>query len=190
PTKAYLDLSLQPFHVQPKRDTRLLVILDLNGTLVSRTGKRGMYIRPYHQQFFDYLFENFDVMVWSSARPESVENMSLMFGDYNDKLIASWNRTHFGLSKHDFNAKTKTIKDLEKVWSFLGNQYNATNTVLLDDSPQKTILQPYNAIHLKTFGHTSPSFASHGDCELIHVQRYLEQLTVDNVASFMRQQPY
>lgn len=197
PTETYLALSEQPSKELPATEApKKLLILDLNGTLVSRTRFRtrhnGMYVRPYQDEFLDYVFDNFCVMVWSSAQPHSVNSMCALFEQYRKQLTLTWDRTTFGLSKSAYHEKSLTIKDLEKVWAaFDGQPYDATNTILLDDSPKKAVLQPYNSIHLREFNHKSSSFQQYGECELLHVMRYLEQLRLQsNVCNYMRQHPY
>ena len=152
-----------------------------------------MYVRPYQDKFLDYIFKHFQVMVWSSAQPHSVTKMCQLFGDYEPDLLRAWDRRYFNLSTSDYNRKSQTLKDLEIVWGGLGDdhEFDATNTILIDDSPAKAIIQPYNSIHLCEFDHTSPNFLKHGEDELLHVVQYLEQLrNQSNVCSFMRQEPF
>ncbi|KAI7880565.1 HAD-like protein [Lichtheimia hyalospora FSU 10163] len=199
PSEQYLKLSQQQSEVCDGNETRKqLIVLDLNGTLVSRTGKRGgyrgMYVRPYHDEFLEYLFEHFTVMVWSSAQPHSVDNMCRMFGEYRSQLYKVWDRTHLGLTHADYHRKSVTIKDLEFIWrdsSIANDNFDATNTILLDDSPAKAVLQPYNAIHLATFDHKSSTFREHGERELLSVIRYLDKVRRhSNLCNYMRQHPY
>lgn len=192
PTKAYLDVVSKESVTLKKACKDQLLILDLNGTLVSRNRKsKSMYVRPYTQEFFDYIFENFNVMLWSSAQPHSVNYMSRIFGHRKDKLSVVWDRTSLGLSTQDFNRKIVTIKDLNKVWKHFGGKYNATNTILLDDSRQKTVLQPYNAIHPTEFEHNSATFTSNGESELLHVMEYLKVIQFQsNIAWYIKHHPY
>ncbi|KAI8644335.1 HAD-like domain-containing protein [Parasitella parasitica] len=192
PKKSYLDtVNIESIKLhQPL--TNQLLILDLNGTLVSRVrNNKSMYVRPYSQQFIDYVFDNFNVMLWSSAQPHSVNNMSRLFGKHREKLSLIWDRTSFGLSAADYNRKILTIKDLDKVWEHFKGQYNATNTILLDDSPKKAQLHPYNCIHPSEFEHGAPAFVSSGESELLHVLDYLKVLQLQsNVSNYMRKHPY
>ncbi|KAJ8655805.1 hypothetical protein O0I10_008469 [Lichtheimia ornata] len=52
----YLSKSGETSVHVPDPSDRQLVILDLNGTLVSRVNN-GMYVRPYQDLFLDYLFQ-------------------------------------------------------------------------------------------------------------------------------------
>ena len=51
---------------------KLLLVLDLNGVLYH---KRPDTARPYLLEFLAFVFEHFDVMVWSSAAPLTVDSM-------------------------------------------------------------------------------------------------------------------
>ncbi|KAI8096921.1 HAD-like domain-containing protein [Halteromyces radiatus] len=190
PSKAYLDQSDIP-SVKLNKPMKQLLILDLNGTLVSRTkGSHSLYSRPYLEPFLDYIFDNFSVMVWSSATYKNVDKMCEIFGKHRKNLILIWTRSNFGLSEADYNRKVITIKDLELVWKELP-KYNAKNTILMDDSPEKTILQPYNHCVISEFNHLSPSFKKRGENELIKVQRYLEQIRYeDNISNYIKHSPY
>jgi hypothetical protein len=176
-----------------KRKKQLL-ILDLNGTLLSRTNRRGgMYVRPHLDSFLDYIFTHFRVMVWSSAQKTSVKHMMKFFtAQQISKMVLTWDRSNFDLSKKDFNNKTATIKDLNKVWQKKGLQYfDASNTVILDDSPSKCVLQPFNSIHLPTFDHRDPQFLQHGDQALLSVMEYLERIERQtNIPNFVRKVPF
>ncbi|KAH7922252.1 hypothetical protein BV22DRAFT_1094986 [Leucogyrophana mollusca] len=116
-----------------------------------------------------------DTMVWSSAQPHSVTDMvDKVFGDKIDELKAVWDRESLGLAKQDYFRKTQTTKDLTKPWKLLPLNSNpatlsshdaspppshstsagatsplahsALTTLLLDDSPLKARLQPYNHV--------------------------------------------
>ncbi|KAI7907778.1 NLI interacting factor-like phosphatase-domain-containing protein [Cokeromyces recurvatus] len=193
PKKSYFDIV----HVDSKTlkaplKNQQLLILDLNGTLVSRVRKRSMYVRPYSNKFFNYIFDNFEIMIWSSAQPDSVHNMCRMFPkEKKEKISLIWDRKSFGLSTRDYHQKVLTIKDLDKVWEQFGGRYDATNTILLDDSPKKTQLQPYNSIHPKEFDHNSKGFILNGDSELLQILDYLKVLQFQsNVANYIKNQPY
>lgn len=188
PSEEYLRISEEPSHPsqQPKKQ---LLILDLNGTLISRlkTNGRGYYARPHYEQFLEFIFKYFTVMVWSSARQQSVQMMCKIF---KQPLELVWNRNHFELDESQFYGKTETIKDLTKVWHHFSDQYDAKNTIILDDTDSKLVYQPYNLIHIKTFDFKD-IIEGATDNELLRVVRYLDVLRVQsNVASFIRNDPF
>ncbi|EJD00649.1 uncharacterized protein FOMMEDRAFT_170016 [Fomitiporia mediterranea MF3/22] len=115
-----------------------------------------------------------DIMVWSSAQRHNVERMvrrcffdrssnpairdaerrrneeekqdSEIQDEWEGKFIAVWARDTLGLSRSEYSRKVQTTKDLEKPWSELPGEHSARSTLLLDDSPKKARLQPYNHV--------------------------------------------
>ncbi|KAI9228087.1 MAG: HAD-like domain-containing protein, partial [Piptocephalis tieghemiana] len=128
-----------------------LVILDLNGTLLLR-GKskpRKITLRPHLPSFLSFLFTHFSVMVWSSARPESVDQMAQhVFEDRIRDLAAIWDRRSFLLGSAYYH-DSPTIKDLAKIWEWQPC-WGASNTLILDDSIEK-IIHPANWISINTW---------------------------------------
>lgn len=145
--------------------------------------KRPNHIRPYMSIFCSYLFHEsvrmwLDVMVWSSAQPDNVDIMvTKCFGQSKSDLKAVWARDTLGLNQEQYSMfirypmfsyfyhkqsdrKVQTLKDLEKPWKKLDLAFahNATSTLLMDDSPLKTRLQPYNHLcvpeYAKSLWHT------------------------------------
>ncbi|KAI5981509.1 hypothetical protein EDC04DRAFT_2916490 [Pisolithus marmoratus] len=170
PDAAYLALAAQSSTTTDGASARKLLVLDLNGTLLlrghrSRFGStvgrlRTVYPRPYIPAFREYLFtpktrQWLDTMVWSSAQPHSVQDMvHCVFGPDSDDLVAVWDRTSLGLSSVEYHQKSVTAKDLSKPWKSLplddtessSIRHSALTTLLLDDSPHKAMLQPYNHV--------------------------------------------
>ncbi|KAG0044504.1 hypothetical protein BGZ83_010269 [Gryganskiella cystojenkinii] len=220
---SYLKIANQE-PVTLKEAQKLLVILDLNGTLFYRTKShnRSVTPRPYLALFLDFLFEHCSVMVWSSAQPNSVEAMlGCGFGDRVPKLARIWTREHFRLPRVDYTRKVLTIKDLEFVWEGVkaenkalnataaakegtkaeadggkakeGSEkvikYDQTNTVLIDDSKDKSQLQPHNGLALTDFDRDLARTGT--DDELLKVKNYLERLIYQqNVSAYMRVHPF
>ncbi|MCJ1307533.1 hypothetical protein MMC25_001179 [Agyrium rufum] len=146
PTEAYTNQASR----EPKRLThpqKLLLVLDLNGTLVAR--KRGrpiVYPRPYLDAFLTYCLAEHKVLVWSSARPENVEAMCKQIFEshgtcvghetdsgesrsytrrmtrsstatLSDILLGQWGRNTLGLSRAEYKEKVQVYKRLETVWN-------------------------------------------------------------------------
>ncbi|KAF8926293.1 HAD-like domain-containing protein [Dissophora ornata] len=197
--------------MDPKHSTtprKLLVILDLNGTLFYKedSPKKTIHARPHLSPFLKFLFKHCRVMIWSSARPSSVENAVKVLGGRVDEIDRVWSRANFKLSEVDYHRKVLTLKDLEVVWKAIGTErltasfedrqdggrcgiYNQTNTVLIDDSPHKSQLQPYNCIVLPKFNRERAF--SGDDSELLKVKCYLRQLmTQYNVSAYIRRHPF
>lgn len=210
-TPGYMDLAHQP---PVKLDTpkKLLVILDLNGTLFysadDRHKNRSYVKRPYFVELLRFLYANCRVMIWSSATRQRVSKMITGGGFVGlDKMDRVWNREHLQLRSKDFHRKVLTLKDLEFVWRAIETErseakpeqllaggryefcYDQTNTVLIDDSPHKSQLQPHNCMIVPDFDQTRVHRG--GDQELLKVLHYLNDLLYqDNVSAYMRSSPF
>ncbi|KAI0067414.1 hypothetical protein BV25DRAFT_1099128 [Artomyces pyxidatus] len=136
PSPSYLDLSLTPSETLSEQ-TRKLLVLDLNGSLLLRSARpprpprnapisaplpRKVYRRPYLTALCAYLFSQetrkwLDVMVWSSAQPHNVDDMvQHSFGEDRSYLLAVWARDTLGLAEDHYHRKIQTVKDLSKPW--------------------------------------------------------------------------
>ncbi|KAL1952600.1 hypothetical protein VTO42DRAFT_4697 [Malbranchea cinnamomea] len=140
PTKEYLD--------QAARDTQpvttpqpLLVILDLNGTLIFRKKRRipAVFVkRPGLEPFLDYLFANFKVMIWTSSKPETVASVldRMLTKESRAKLIATWARDTLDLTKEQYQEKVQVYKRLDKVWNSSGIQATYPRGTVAEDGNQ------------------------------------------------------
>lgn len=100
----------------------LLIILDLNGTLLHRTNKKmppRFVKRPALNHFLERVTARHMVMVWSSAQPATVETIcrQIFTPVQYTKLVAIWNRTHLGLPEELYRNKVQVYKQLERVWA-------------------------------------------------------------------------
>jgi hypothetical protein len=199
-----LNASLPPSSTP--EPTPKLLILDLNGTLLHRPRNRSRertadmrkasqhpILRPYLPEFMDYIFAHFVVMFWSSAKPHNVEAMinATTTPEQRKKIIAVWDRGRFGLTKSEYDAKSVTIKNLELVFASKAvggkrRKWDASNTVLVDDSVVKAAYQPYNHVCVPEFvGEES------GHEVLREITGYLEELRYQtHVARFIKQNPF
>lgn len=162
-TDLYLAQARLPL-VRSATPKKLLVVLDLNGTLLVRPDRkdsRNLLIRPGVPELLDYLFDNHVVMVYSSARPENVQAMvSIVFRqEHTRNLKAMWGRDKLELTPAQYNDKVQVYKKLEKVWadeqiqaSCVGGQrWSQANTILVDDNHLKASSQPHNLIQVAEF---------------------------------------
>jgi hypothetical protein len=117
----------------------LLVILDLNGTLIYRKSRKfppSFTKRANLTPFLDTLLKKYKVMIWSSSQPHTVKAVcqQLFPPDKRRALVVEWGRDMFGLSRSQYEAKTQVYKKLETVWaseavqaSYPGKQDNSSN---------------------------------------------------------------
>ncbi|ORY17912.1 HAD-like domain-containing protein [Clohesyomyces aquaticus] len=204
PTAKYLENATgEPFVVNPPQD--ILVVLDLNGTLIHRPRRSAptrLIERPFLAHFLRYLFKNFSVMVWSSAKPENVDVLvgKALNQELRKLLVACWGRDSFGLAPALYNQNVQVYKNLNKIWESSPIQmkhpayenselFDQHNTVLIDDTSLKATAQPYNLVEIPEFV-GSPEQLREDDV-LREVAGYLEVLRMhNNVSSFMRKSPF
>ena len=118
-------------------------------------GKFHVYDRPHVAEFVRWAFEHFTVGVWSSAQQHNARALvNHVWGKSRDKLAFVWGQercTHVGAMDPARGAGSKPIllKDLRVLWSHPSfARFGPRNTLLLDDSPYKAVLNPeHTAIH-------------------------------------------
>jgi hypothetical protein len=155
-----LAKSLHPLQKLDHPQT-LLIVLDLNGTLLCRTNSRASFrSRKNVIPFLAHLLEHHYVMVWSSSTPQNVERMvKRLFNEEQSKhLFAIWGRETLRLTPDQYRQKVQVYKQLQWIWEsecakthFSGNVWDQTNTVLIDDSLAKAVAQPHNLLQLPEF---------------------------------------
>jgi Ni/Co efflux regulator RcnB len=165
PTTSYLQRAQEP-STSTDKPRALLVLLDLNGTLVYRHGAQRQYSikRPGVDGLLEYLFSHHAVVLFTSATTRSAEKMAhqLLTPEQYDKLISVRAREHLGLSMEQFRNKVQVYKDLEKIWTVpeiaasahrFATRWNTTNTILIDDSAEKARSHPHNLLQVPEFMH-------------------------------------
>ncbi|KAJ9101134.1 hypothetical protein QFC21_003352 [Naganishia friedmannii] len=163
---------------------RKLVVLDLNGALLVRSERTSRYVaqaqrkvfaRPFLKCFLDYLLEPafdrqnmgntagqpqlmrpYDVFIWSSAQPKSIDDMvQSTFQNWGKSLSPSraaraevnaslarasvperrmgrvlgvWSRAEMGLTQAQYHQKSTTFKDLEKLYKHFAKSQQMLST--------------------------------------------------------------
>lgn len=121
PTPAYLiRASFLP--MDRPRPQPLLVVIDLNGTILYRPSRRNpanFVARPHALEFLAYCLDTFYVVFWSSARTQNVANMcnQLLKPHQLRQVIAMWSRDHFGLTHKDYQSRVQCYKRLTRLWN-------------------------------------------------------------------------
>lgn len=126
PSTAYCNAAFRP----PQRLHRpqpLLLIIDLNGTLLAR-GKsaRNFYRRPGLPAFLSHIFDGaadgalprYRILVWTSARPATLAAIlpQLLVESQRDALLDAWARDTLGLSEAEYYLRVQVYKRLGRVW--------------------------------------------------------------------------
>ncbi|XP_060191801.1 uncharacterized protein LOC132621520 [Lycium barbarum] len=190
---------------------RKLLILDVNGLLADVVNpppkdcnpdacfwRRAIFKRPYCNDFLKFCFERFDVGIWSSrSKKIVVKVVDYLLGNLKHKLLFCWDMSHSTQTMFktlENKHKPLVCKELSKVWDrydpnlpWERGDYDESNTLLLDDSPYKALLNPaHTAIfpHSYTFkAENDNSLGPGGDLRIYleellkaeHVQKYVEQ---------------
>ena len=164
PTEAYLtNAGVPPTRVSSPQT--LLIVLDLNGTILYRTPKKQDLVRrPGLRRFLNYCFDVHRVLVWSSAEPHNLAVLcqKVFTAAQHELLLGQWSRERFGLTPELYKQRVQVYKDLNTVWndpglqsrhpdSATGGMWGQHNTVLIDDSAVKAAAQPFNHIEVPEF---------------------------------------
>ena len=201
PTSKYISQASRP----PQRlqePQSLLLVIDLNGTLVARNRMtRSIVPRTSLNQFLGYCLEQHFILIWSSAMPASVVAMckEIFSSKQRRQLLGEWDRDTFGLTHQQYTARVQVYKRLDRIWdssgplgylhpdSQKGVVWDQRNTVLIDDSALKASAQPHNLLEVPEF---TEEKADSPDV-LVQVIRYLEKLKMyDDVSSYIRETPF
>ena len=121
PTQTYLKQASSHPRKLPSPQP-LLVILDLNGTLICRKSRQfppSFAKREGVDEFLDTLLQKYKVMIWSSSQPRTVQKVceKLFPPEKRKELVVEWGRDMFGLSKSQYSAKIQVYKKLHTVWA-------------------------------------------------------------------------
>ncbi|WJX80797.1 hypothetical protein P8452_63750 [Trifolium repens] len=192
-----------------------LLVLDLNGLLAdivspypkhvkpdAIVARKAIFKRPFYHEFLNFCFERFEVAVWSSRLKKNVDRVTdYLMGDMKQKLIFCWDLSHCtetGFKTIENKHKPLVFKDLKKIWDkydpnlpWEKGYYNESNTLLLDDSPYKALLNPpFNSIFPHTFSYENQnndnSLAAEGE-----LRRYLDGLAnAENIVKYVEEHPF
>lgn len=201
PTATYLFLARAPTKVLTMPQP-LLLVLDLNGTLLYRPRTATSYRpRPSLQQFLRYCIANHKVLIWSSAMPHNV--VTICKGLFTSKqlkmLLGIWGRDTLELTPEQYATRVQVYKRLDRIWTNpayalkhplvrSGVRWCQKNTLLLDDSVLKASSQPYNLVEIPEY---KKEGSEDGKDVLGQVTAYLEEArTWDNVSSFVRERRF
>jgi len=195
PTPQYMArASLHPRQLNVKQS--LLVILDLNGTLLYRSKSNANFkARPQVEAFLNHILQYHFVMIWSSAQPVNVSKMVEKLFTSSDRkhLVAEWARDTLRLNQKQLNQKVQVYKQLSWVWAsdeiaarYPNQQWDQRNTVLIDDSVLKASAEPFNLVEIPEFEKQE----EHNDV-LGQVTAYIDWLSShEDVSCAIRAKPF
>ncbi|KAL7101049.1 hypothetical protein ACP275_08G032100 [Erythranthe tilingii] len=205
------DLGQDPIIAPIASVKRKLIVLDVNGLLANIVMPapkdirgdthilgRAIFKRPFCDDFLKFCFQNFDVGVWSSRSKRIIDRVvDYLLGDLRDQLLFCWDMDHStqtGFKTLENIHKPLVCKELRRIWEnddsdvrWKKGDYDESNTLLLDDSPYKALLNPlHTAIFPNSYNYVDKddnSLGPGGDLRVYlegllnseHVQKYVEQ---------------
>ena len=175
---------------------KINIILDLDQTLISAEELKGfefqkyrkkmlqfdtkvmddLYIifgRPHLQTFLDYLFENFNVSIWTAAS----KSYALFIINNFIKTKPSRKIDFIFFSYHcDFSMKSKKgLKCLSILWEVFGlTGFTKHNTIIIDDNDRVKKIQKCNCYAIDPFYFTDVN--SDNDTSLLNLKVRLEHI--------------
>ena len=138
-----------------------------------------VFERPNLQKFLDYLFENYNVSVWTAATGDYASFIAekvIVQNKPERKLKFFLWRDHCDMSINEFD-ETKRLKMFWTDNKFKTKGMKDTNTFILDDNPDVWKQQNNTCIHALIFNVLDDD--SHNDDFLIKVMDQLEKNKMD-----------
>lgn len=138
--------------------TTPLIVIDLNGVLVDREyikgcvenrpenlyegyrhiGQFAMWKRKGIDELFDFLFENYDVAIWSSVKSYNLKQI-LDFLNIKGKLLFTWCQDQCDAYKSEVTPGGFIFKkDIEKIHQMYP-EYPISSILLIDNTPEKCV---------------------------------------------------
>ena len=189
-----------------EKETKPLLILDLDGTLVHFISRREkieahhevaieipkegvLCKRPYAVAFITEVAKWYDIGIWTAATKDYADiAVSTLFPTpekVRPVFVYSRNQcksSHFSYGEDGLwgsrNGVSMTIKPLGKLWKKYP-KYKKYKTIIVDDTKETFIENPANAIHVK------PWIGQVDDSELMTLYSYLKRLALDPFASML-----
>lgn len=128
--------------------------------------------RPNLQNFLDFLFENYNVCIWTAASKNYasfVFHRFIKFYNENRTLKLFLYNNHCNISKEI----TGSIKNLNMLWNYWKIEgFNDKNTFIIDDLKEVFDAQPKNCFKIKPF----VLLTGKNDKELLILKKKLENL--------------
>ncbi|KAL2335433.1 hypothetical protein Fmac_016646 [Flemingia macrophylla] len=191
-----------------------LIVLDINGLLAdivspppkdrkadATIARRAIFKRPFYLEFLEFCFEKFEVGIWSSRLKTKVDRLiGVLMGDMKKRLLFCWDLSHCTATRFktlENKHKAVVFKDLQKLWDkhdrnlpWEKGYYNESNTLLLDDSPYKALLNPPNtSVFPHTFSYRAANDNSLGEGG--ELRAYLDGLAnAEDMAKYVEEHPF
>lgn len=158
---------------------RLLVILDLDETLIHaaerplarapdfRVYGYAIYKRPHVDGFLAGLFSQYDVAIWTASGRLYAEAVLTQLLGGVDRFAFVWCADRCTARFDEWTGSRSTVKPLRKVRK---RGYDLARVLVVDDSPEKHVLNYGNLIHV------TPFEGDAADTELALLATYIDSL--------------
>lgn len=109
-----------------------------------------VFVRPYTEEFLDFIFKNFNVSVWTAASKSYALFIieKVILNGKKRKLDYILFDYHVKVSEH-YKDRTKSLSLLSDIFKLEG--YNMSNTFIIDDYDEVFNTQRQNAIWIPVF---------------------------------------
>lgn len=157
----------------------MLLVLDLDETLIHasdeplerphdfRVGPFYIYKRPYLKDFLAFVFEHFDVAVWTSSSPLYAAELCEQLFSPAQELVFLWSSERCTLCIDHNKQSQYWVKDFKKLRR---KGFCLKQVLVIDDTPEK---------HERNYGNLIRASAFTGaadDTELLALIDYLKEL--------------
>ncbi|TFK30056.1 ubiquitin family proteint [Coprinopsis marcescibilis] len=184
--------NLQVNIITPLRPGKKLLVLDIDYTIVDTKPLTSGSLppdecaRPYLHEFLTALYPYYDVCIWSQTSWIWLETKLVELGmvganrNYQISFVLDKKCMFTIFSEREGKPWSHHVKALQIIWNHFP-QFNASNTVHIDDLSRNFALNPKEGIKISAYknAHTAEARA---DRELVKLTRYL--LHVANVEDF------
>lgn len=175
--------KLQLNIINPPRPGKRLLVLDIDYTildtkpLTSGALPPAECARPGLHEFLETVYPHYDICIWSQTSWVWLEaklvELGMVGSDKNYKISFVLDKTSMFtvFSMKDGKQYTHSVKPLQIIWNHL-KQYNARNTIHIDDLSRNFALNPRSGLKIHAFkdAHTTEA---QNDRELYKVGRYM-----------------
>ncbi|KAF9362119.1 hypothetical protein BGX26_000007 [Mortierella sp. AD094] len=178
-TKCKIDI------MNPLRPGKKLLVLDLDYTLIDCKALNNPLIdvmRPGLHDFLAVCYEHYDIVIWSQTSWRALEAKVTTIGllthpDYKISFVMDISTMFSVMSQRDGKPFKHQVKALDIIWSKFP-QYNARNTIHIDDLSRNFAMNPRSGLKIGAF--KNGAISRHTDRELYHLARYLVDISKAN----------
>ncbi|KAF9169606.1 hypothetical protein BGX21_010211 [Mortierella sp. AD011] len=171
--------------MNPLRPGKKLLVLDLDYTLIDCKALNNPLIdvmRPGLHDFLAVCYEHYDIVIWSQTSWRALEAKVTTIGllthpDYKISFVMDISTMFSVMSQRDGKPFKHQVKALDIIWSKFP-QYNARNTIHIDDLSRNFAMNPRSGLKIGAF--KNGAISRHTDRELYHLARYLVDISKAN----------